>query len=914
MFNRFWRKNNEEEDASEDAVEDFEMKDENKSEVHQEVHEGGSSLRSERKGSFIHNTDYYDDKTGIGVVETIVSTPAEVSDDQLIALLRKAGFERPQDVSDVSPDLQYVGQQIVDMSFEDAVDILKEGAEYHRDDPNLTSEEYEGIVQLSQLDPSTLHPFEQDALDLKAVAGLLHFHSPYKPVRACVNPDDDYDAPVETFRSYFLSFIWAIIGSAFNEFFAHRQVVITISTSMIQLLLFPMGNLWAKIMPCCSFPIWKGKRVHLNLPEPWSHKEQMFATCLFSIAVSTFYMNTVILTLKINYKEHVSFGYQFFTSIAVQFLGFGFAGVLRRFVIYPSRAIWPSQLQTMALNKALFSKKVEKNSRGLTSQTFFYICVAFIFFYEWLPTYLFQALGTFNWMTWIKPDNFNLAMVTGSMGGVGINPIASFDWNVINYYNSVITPFFSYANQMAGGLIAAICVLAIYYSNQYDSQYLPMFSNALFTNKGDQYEVTAILNQKAQVEDKKYQNYSPPYYSAGNFFCYGAFIASYPLLFAYSFLTEWKVMLGAFKEWGSAIWSLTKKDTWLYSWKAESKVLEMYNDAHSRMMRRYKEVPDWWYYLVLIASIVVGIAALEGYHTSTPIWSLFMAVGLNAVFLIPITILEATTAVQLGLNVLIEIIMGYALPGNPIALMLIKAFGYNIDGQADSYVGNLKLGHYSKIPPMALFRGQMMMVLVQTFVTLGVLNWSIYNISDYCSPNQSAHFTCPDAVTYYNSSVLWGAIGPKRIFESIYPILKWCWLIGAVIGVVLGVWKLVLPKFYPVWFNPLLVIGGMLNMAPPYNLTYITPGAIANFFSQFYMRKYHLRLWQKYNYVLTAGFQTGLVISSIIIFFAVQYKEKPIYWWGNDVINNGIDALSPPKRNISLTSRGYFGPQHGHFP
>ena len=32
-----------------------------------------------------------------------------------------------------------------------------------------------------------------------------------------------------------------------------------------------------------------------------------------------------------------------------------------------------------------------------------------------------QALSTFNWMTWIKPDNQNLAVVTGSVGGLGLN-------------------------------------------------------------------------------------------------------------------------------------------------------------------------------------------------------------------------------------------------------------------------------------------------------------------------------------------------------------------------------------------------------------------------------------------------------------------------------------------------------------
>lgn len=186
-----------------------------------------------------------------------------------------------------------------------------------------------------------------------------------------------------------------------------------------------------------------------------------------------------ILTNKYYYHSSTGFGYQFFMSVVVQYMGLGFAGALRKFVVYPSRAIWPTQLQTMALNKALFSQK--KSGKGGSApsvpllqrlkdwknpQIFFFYCAAFIFLYQWMPSYLFQALSTFNWLSWIKPDNFDLAIVTGSIGGVGINPIASFDWNVINNYSCLTTPFFSYMNQLAGGIVATICVLAMYYSNQ----------------------------------------------------------------------------------------------------------------------------------------------------------------------------------------------------------------------------------------------------------------------------------------------------------------------------------------------------------------------------------------------------------------------------------------------------------------
>lgn len=47
----------------------------------------------------------------------------------------------------------------------------------------------------------------------------------------------------------------------------------------------------------------------------------------------------------------------------------------------------------------------------------------------WFPGYIFQALSTFSWMTWIAPDNANLTTVTGFWSGMGLNPWPTFDYN-----------------------------------------------------------------------------------------------------------------------------------------------------------------------------------------------------------------------------------------------------------------------------------------------------------------------------------------------------------------------------------------------------------------------------------------------------------------------------------------------------
>lgn len=62
------------------------------------------------------------------------------------------------------------------------------------------------------------------------------------------------------------------------------------------------------------------------------------------------------------------------------------------------------------------------------------------------------------------------------------------------------------------------------------------------------------------------------------------------------------------------------------------------------------------------------------------------------VFTIPIGMVQAMTNIQLGLNVLTEFIIGYMLPGRPLAMMLFKTYGYIAMSQALYFTQDLKFG------------------------------------------------------------------------------------------------------------------------------------------------------------------------------------------------------------------------------
>ena len=834
----------------------------------------------------------------------------EVSDlktEYLIILFKQLGYTE-NTLDDIPEELSYIITSSENITLDEAVEVLKRGVEDHYADENIPSHQYEDWKRLSTMDD--LINDELDVFLCKCYGAMLKYSSPYLEVRAVTQTTDDPTIPVETVRAYFLAIVWSIVGSGFNEFFSHRLITISVSTSVIQIVLHFCGTFWARWLPCWGFNIGK-RRIALNIDTPWSKKEQMFSTLLFSISMGTFYTHYNILTLKMKYHVHLNFGYQFLLSLSVQFLGFGFAGVLRRFVVYPVKAMWPGMLPTLALNNALCNHTSERAKRQYKVFGYSFL---FIFIYQWFPSYIIGILNTFNWMTWIAPNNVNLANITGGVTGLGFNPIASFDWNVLGNLGPLVTPFWSLVHQYVAAVLAALIVIAVYYTNYANTAYLPMFTQGLFTNTGEPFSVAKILNKKNEIDIAKYQAYSPPFYTAGTLVSYGCFIACYPLMIVYSMFVHTKLLSSSFKSLYRSCMSLLKKETWKDMNSKEGGVLQDFDDIHCNMMKKYDEVPDWWYFAILLLALMFGIIIIEVYHTNTPVWGLFVSIGFNAAFLIPVTLLESIASVSLGLNLLIEMIVGYALPGNPFALMIIKAFGYNIDGQSDNYVSNMKLAHYAKIPPVALFRGQCFIVLLQIFVNMGVLNWQASNIKGFCTPKQTAKFTCPDITTFFNSSIMWGAVGPKRIFNDIYPILRWCWLIGACLGLFFGVWKRWGGKYALRNFDPVVFVVGMLSLGPPYGLMYYTPSFLVGIFSQFYLRRYHIRIWERYNYLVQSGLSAGLVFVSIIIFFAVQYKDTQFSWWGNNVPYAGVDGVGLPRLNVTDLPKGSFGPAPGHYP
>ena len=116
--------------------------------------------------------------------------------------------------------------------------------------------------------------------------------------------------------------------------------------------------------------------------------------------------------------------------------------------------------------------------------------------------------------------------------------------------------------------------------------------------------------------------------------------------------------------------------------------------------------------------------------------------------------IQAITNQQVGLNVITELIIGYALPGRPIAMMLFKTWGYITMVQALQFTSDFKLGHYMKLAHRPMFFCQVVATVVAGTVQLGVQAWMFSNVEDLCSPDQKDGFICPSTTVFGTASII----------------------------------------------------------------------------------------------------------------------------------------------------------------
>ncbi|CAJ2510032.1 Uu.00g059320.m01.CDS01 [Anthostomella pinea] len=728
------------------------------------------------------------------------------------------------------------------------------------------------------------------AFDDEAAAKANEEDSPYEEVRAAVRNYDE-DLPCSTIRAWTIGLSLVFVGASMNTLFSLRQPSIGLGPLVAQIIAWLMGRAWEKVVPAKQVTIF-GTRCDLN-PGPFNIKEHSIIVIMASVSFSVAYATDIILAQLVFYKQNFGIVFQLLLTVSTQSLGYGIAGMMRKFLVYPASMIWPGNLVVVALMNAMYEKHQVKDPSiiggSIPRYRWFGIVTAVSAIYYFIPGYFAQFLSIFAFATWMAPKNAVINQLFGGTTGLSVLPI-TFDWTQIAGYigSPMIPPWHATANTLIGVISFFIIGASLFhYTGVWYAQFLPMSDASTYDNTGGAYNVSRILTPEFTLDEEAYRAYSPLFISTTFALSYGLSFAAITALMVYTYLYHSKT-----------IWAQYQNST------SEKP------DIHMKLMRRYKEAPAWWYTALFCIVLALGFVSVLMYPTNLTWWAFLLAVAISFVFSLPIGIIQAVTNHQIGLNVLTEFVYGYIQPGRPLALMLFKTYGYITMSQALSFVADLKFGHYMKIPPRTMFMAQVVATTLSCFIQIAVLNFALNNVDGICELTQPHRFTCPGGRVFFSASVIWGLIGPARVFSpgQIYSGLLVFFVVGAITPVVIYFYVRRWPKSPARYLMAPLIFGGAGSIPPATPLNYLSWG-VMGFVFNFLIKKRHFRWWSRLNYLTSAGLDLGLAIGTLVIFFVFTLNEiDPPQWWGNSVVTSTVDYQGQAVQ-VVLPPGETFGPQ-----
>jgi len=750
-------------------------------------------------------------------------------------------------------------------------------------DPNLESDDLQAV------DEAVEH---HDKDGENHLVSELMDNSPYPEVRAAVR-NYDVDLPCNTIRMWVISMLMTTIGSGLNMLFSLRSPSITITSYVAQLIVYPVGLAWDKVMPNRQHTTF-GVKWNLN-PGPFNFKEHAMIVIMANASFGTGvgYFTDILQAQRGFYRFDWGWGFGVLVALSTQCVGFGLAGLFSRWLVEPAPMIWPQDLVNCAFMYTLHdnSKTDPATTNGWRISRyrwFFYVFLGSFVWY-WFPGYIAQFLSVFAFPTWIAPNNITVNKVFGGFSGMALLPL-TFDWTQITGYvfSPLIPPWHAIGNTLIGlVLFYWITASAVHFSGTWYADYLPFSDSSSYDNTAKVYNVSRILTPEITLDLKKYQEYSPLFLSTTFALCYGLSFAAISAVVVHTILFHGKFILDR--------WRRSRDDM---------------RDVHQQMMDKYPKVPVWWYMALLAICIGLSFATIYAYPTEMSWWALILAFIISFVWFLPIGFIQAITNVQLGLNVFTEFLIGYMQPGKPNAMMLFKTYGYITMTQGLAFTQDMKLGHYLKVPPKTMFLGQLIATIWSCIVQLSVFEWAFGGgIEDLCALHQSSHFTCPGGRVFYNASVIWGVIGPARMFsgDATYKNLQFFWLAGAAAPVMIYFAAKQWPKSPIKFLSAPLIFGGTGQIPPATPLNYLSWGVVGFIFNKWIRNRYR-GWWMRFNYITSAALDSGLAISTILLVLTISLTNTDApNWWGNVGIYNTMDYLGTAVSKI-VPDGTTFGP------
>ncbi|RKO88981.1 OPT oligopeptide transporter protein-domain-containing protein [Blyttiomyces helicus] len=571
-------------------------------------------------------------------------------------------------------------------------------------------------------------------------------------VAGTVPVSDDPTLSSLTFRFLVIGTVFSIFSVAVAQFMYFRENTVTLNNFSIILMTYPCGEL-SRFTLSTSFP--RCRKLNLFVPfdflftrgtfiggslnpGPYNIKEHTLIMVAASVNNGPAYATDILAIQRLFYgpdqnpfkpdPNGVNVGRcaALLLIITTQCVGYGFAGVSRNWLVKPAAMWYPSNVVLVNILH-VFHAKFKESLVGERSRLFNKL-TAWVIVHEFPPLYFAKYLANVSIIC------LAFGSLKGRLGSTADYPLENPGDSANVGWRLHVSLLRLVADIELGPDIGAPW---IYRENVWDANLFPLASAGNYDIFGGSYNISKALS-------------------------YGTNFSAITALLVHVALFHGKLP------------PVTSLFTLLMALLRPSIV-------HVKIMSKYPEVPNSWYILTLVVFLGLSIFTVE-YYKEFQIrwWGILFAMFTAVVFVVPIGIISAVTNVTLGTNGLTELIFGLVVPGKAIANVCFKTYGYSSMGQALNLVADLKLGVYMS-PPKAMFISQMYATWVGGVVNYAVMDEVIRHVPDVWYANHDGGppydpaWGSTSPKIFYTASLIWGAIGPKRMFGTDSPFHPLLW-------------------------------------------------------------------------------------------------------------------------------------------
>jgi OPT family small oligopeptide transporter len=712
---------------------------------------------------------------------------------------------------------------------------------------------------------------------------------------------EEYEAlPSLTIRVAVLGIVISAVVSTINIFFGVRFPSVSISGLVGELVAYPLGKFWERVVPLSwylilpAYHISNGSgfywaKVKIN-PGKFNRKEHTLIYIFINLSISTGLLFKLVYELIFFFEYKINVGGMFMFNLITYLFSWGLAMAMRQVCVYPSSQVWPATLGPSALletfhsvdnassllHQALDPTSWKVSRFAIFSYTFTFSFIAY-WFYDLILPFL-AYLGAF--ISWIKPDSAVLGQVFGLKGGLGMIPL-TFSWpQISNISNPLLTPVWSLTNVYGSFVFwGLIMIPALYYSNHWQTAHLPMLSNGIFNTNGTSYLVNKVINNKTKaLSMKKYEKYSPVMAPIG-------------------MIMQICLQIGAFSAMMVVFFDRFYEDVYM----TYKRILKGRKQHHPS-----PNLPDLhWIFgcASLCVGLVLGCVFFAHWSEIMPVKGFIVSILIGFIIIIPTAMIEGKSSFSLNMQGFLELVGANWFKGRPLAVTYFYSSSFGFIQHFMHTMQGIKVSIYSHVDMrstmIVLFAAGVWGSLLSSFVPY----WISHHVKGICTADNKYNLTCKGIKSTYTSNILWGLFG-HHIFgpDGRYKIVLWFFLIGAMISLVCVVIRRLRPsnKFFKDYFSPVLFMGGAGDLPTSTGINYhawFIVGMVFNFF----VYKKHKGWWKRYNLVSAVGLDCGVAIAVIIVYFAVQYPGgvDSYKWWGTKVASSSCDSKGCPYKPAS---------------